>query len=477
DALQQSSPLLPPLLVDSTPTTSPPPLPTPFLLLRTSLFLRASQPFKAFRLRCRAWHRIPSQGATTPMSVSEWPAEGHSSDEETWVARFRRELQTPAADEAGRERNDEPSANSTAVGDFAEFLRNTVPTALIPRPLFSYLYREANARLDMAKAEGVGLADLAIGEDCLPTWPTLHWDPEVESLHASIQNRLIDFEVSRDLGNLVQRDIVTKGNVKLAEARELRVDVQDIVIGANLLPTWHAEQDNELEEHLLVVEDDESETMTSQTDNSLTAPSDVTVITPLTDVFDSSSFPVPQSFSPLSTCDSDDSSEFDDIIELQNLVALQPTYEEYEEDATGRNIVHNVDVVGGPAHSSEVDLEVYLVEDDDEVADLPEVELAIDRATFEHYFGDDDAVDVEVPGMQLFCFGGIEDAESDGDEQGGDLSTPRRAEPLPLFDDEELEENTRATLGTINEAGDSSEHSEELTADEDQSDEEVEDSG
>ncbi|KND91951.1 hypothetical protein TOPH_03479 [Tolypocladium ophioglossoides CBS 100239] len=410
------------------------------------------------------------------MSVSEQAAEEHSSDEETWLALFRRELQTPAANEAGREHDDEPSATSTATGDFVEFLRNTVPTALIPRPLFSYLYREANARLDMAKAEKVGLADLAIGEDCLPTWPTLHWDPDVESLHASIQNRLIDFDVSRDLGDLVQRDIVTKGNMKLAEALKMGVDAQDIVIGANLMPTWDLEQDSEREDQRLVVEDDESETMTSQTDNSLAAPSDITVITPLTEVFDSSSFYVTRSGSPLSACDSDDSAEFDDIIELQNLVAPQPTYEEYEEDATNRNIVHNVDVVGGPAHSSEVDLEVYLVEDDDDVADLPGVELAIDRTAFEYYFGDGDAVDVEVPGTQLFCFSGIEEAGSDGDEQGDDFNAPStqaRAQPLPLFDDEELEENTRATLGTINETD--SEHSEELTTDEDRSDEEGED--
>ncbi|PNY23382.1 Uncharacterized protein TCAP_06673 [Tolypocladium capitatum] len=405
------------------------------------------------------------------MSVSGQPAAEQSSDEETWLALFRHELQTPAADEASREHDNEPPAALTAVGDFAEFLCNTIPTAFIPRPLFSYLYREANVRLDMAKVEGVGLTDLAIGEDCLPAWPTLHWDPDVESLHASIQNRLVGFDISRDLGDLVQRDIITKGNKKLAEARELGVDVQDIVIGANLLPTWDLEQDCGPEDQLLVVEDDESETMALQTDNTYltTTPSDVTVITPLTDVFDSNLSCVLPSGSPLSTCDSDDSAEFNDIIELQNLVAPQPTYEEYE-DAAGRNIVHNVDVLGGPAHSGEVDLEVYLVENDDDVADLPQVELAIDRTAFEYHFGDVDAVDVEVPGMQLFCFGGIEEVRSDGDDQGDDFSTTPtqpRAQPLPLFYHEQVQENSCADS--------SSDHSEELTTDEDRYGEEGED--
>ncbi|GAB0142641.1 Ribosome bioproteinsis protein, partial [Epichloe bromicola] len=100
-------------------------------------------------------------------------------------------------------------------------------------------------------------------------------------------------------------------------------------------------------------------------------------------------------------------------IYLNNHVSSQPIYDEH-----GRsNIIYDVDLVGGvPGEFSNVDLEVYLaVDDDEEYASLPEAELAIEGEAYERCFGDEGAIDVHIPGAEIFFFNGIE--ESDEAEQ------------------------------------------------------------
>lgn len=86
---------------------------------------------------------------------------------------------------------------------------------------------------------------------------------------------------------------------------------------------------------------------------------------------------------------------------MNNAVNPQPEYSESDDEAP--HILHDVEVVGCREGHPDIDLEVYLVEEDSDVDDLPELELAIDGDAFAYYFGDDGAVEVEIPGMDLRC--------------------------------------------------------------------------
>ncbi|KYK57097.1 hypothetical protein DCS_04104 [Drechmeria coniospora] len=272
--------------------------------------------------------------------------------------------------------------------------------------------------------------------------------------------------VSCELGNLVQRDIVNKGNLKLAQAREMGIHLRDMVIGDNLLPTWKFSWETDEEVNGQRENDaepaPESDLTDSQRDNlSVNGHSESATITPVSDIFDSSVLPDTPVGSPISQCDTevddDIAEDYGQLIEMSNLVALEPTYEEPEDFAD--NVIHNVQVFGAPlGSSSEVDLEVYLVEEDD-ISHLPEVELAIDREAFEFHFGNECAIDVHIPGARIFSM-----AASDEDETEAEcFAKTQRPTPIPLFTRSELYgENILADR----EASIEPEHSEEVTEDE-----------
>jgi hypothetical protein len=67
----------------------------------------------------------------------------------------------------------------------------------------------------------------------------MHWDPEQEALHCAIQNRLLDLDVANALGDTLRGLLMAKGNIKLEEARQLGLRLEDITIGAGLLATWN----------------------------------------------------------------------------------------------------------------------------------------------------------------------------------------------------------------------------------------------
>ncbi|KAJ6442194.1 acyltransferase [Purpureocillium lavendulum] len=386
---------------------------------------------------------------------------------------------------------DKPDITTTAAR-LAEVLHNTVPTALIPYELREFVHREANARLDAARAAGVSLDQVTIGDDCLPTWPgELEWDSNEESLHVNLQNRLVDWDVARELGDLVCGDIVSKGRLKLARARALGLDLRDVYIGRSLLPEWtlgQADVDDEqhgeevdadeanVPDNYIAVDDDDDDDSDMDTVVTLASrrSSGETTYTPLTDVFDSQLSAAPNN-SPVSACESDSSAEWDDVIALNNFVLPQPEYEEPdddddEDDLGDLNVAHDVEVVGGASGSTaEFDLKVYVVGDNDEdISHLTEVELAIDDGdAYVYHFGDDAAVDVELPPGCGFSFAGVEEPDDDDEPL-----PPRRTrvQPLPLFDDDDGEEEEdiysddrvgRAVLGVVEEV--SSEHSEEET--------------
>ncbi|RDA85272.1 hypothetical protein CP532_2357 [Ophiocordyceps camponoti-leonardi (nom. inval.)] len=320
--------------------------------------------------------------------------------------------------------------------DFKKFLSNSVPIEFITDQVRHFLRREGNKRLELAREAGAQLADLYIGDDCLPTWEGREvWNSDEGTLHAAMQDSLVDYDVSRSLGDLVQGEMVDKGNMRLRMARDEGVGLDELFIGNNLLPGWKTTEDDESEDEAGL----QSDMLASQTDGGDSLfPADMSPL---------SRHPE----SPLSSA-SDDSSDdsssdedgFDDVILLNNSVWTQPEYDEDDEDL---NLLPDVQVVGVNG-VSEVDLEVYLAEE--EVDDIPEVELSIDREAFEHHFETDEAVDLEIPGVVgLFCVRDFEDKD--------EPSTRRRVvQPRPLF---EMEEGT----GESGDGTDESEESEEVT--------------
>jgi hypothetical protein len=122
------------------------------------------------------------------------------------------------------------------VNEFNELRLNSLPLNLMTPEFKRYLFWHSNYRLERAKRDGATLADISIGQECLPTWPTHTWDPREESLHHNIQSRLLTHEASGHASILVRQDIIWKSNRKLDEARALAHQLEDIRISEGLLP-------------------------------------------------------------------------------------------------------------------------------------------------------------------------------------------------------------------------------------------------
>ncbi|KAM6509243.1 hypothetical protein FSOLCH5_012245 [Fusarium solani] len=115
--------------------------------------------------------------------------------------------------------------------------------------------------------------------------------------------------------------------------------------------------------------------------------------------------------------DSNDSDAFDDQVSVDNYLSDEPYYSEYDEEL---NVLHGAQIAGLSSFHSRIDLEVFLAEDEDEVEDLPEMQMAVDRDSFEHYFGTDGAVDVELDGARLRCTGELFDPDEIADSSSSE---------------------------------------------------------
>ncbi|KAK4082241.1 uncharacterized protein Triagg1_2053 [Trichoderma aggressivum f. europaeum] len=365
-----------------------------------------------------------------------------SDDDNPLVTRrkIRRRSKIP---EPQRKEADKESTQSQPT--FAEFLSQTLPSRLISGDVANYIQRESNVRLETARQEGITLDTVFIGMDCLPTWIGMHWDPQRESLHCAIQDRLMDVEVSSTLGDVLRRDLIEKGNRKLEEARQLGLGIEDIMIGKGLLATWDTLASTQESAYGLETPPGETSTETTVQDSSVfgqaeTPESETITISTASGapnspeiVYDSSStYDSCSDFSSSSggnSSSTEDDEQVDDVIHMNNVVNTQPEYSESDDEAP--HILHDVEVVGGFEGHPDVDLEVYLVEDDDEVEDLPELELAIDGDAFIHYFGDDGLMEVEIPGMDLQC---SLDVPPDQSDEGNDHT--ERGPPLEEIEDD-----------------------------------------
>jgi hypothetical protein len=125
---------------------------------------------------------------------------------------------------------------STGIKKFKELLLDALPLNLMTADFKNYLFYTSNYRLEEAKQNGASLADIIVGEDCLLIWSGRTWDPTAESLHETIQDRLVNLDEAQKVGILVRETIISKTNRKLDEAKALELKLEDIRVGLNLLP-------------------------------------------------------------------------------------------------------------------------------------------------------------------------------------------------------------------------------------------------
>lgn len=126
-----------------------------------------------------------------------------------------------------------------------------------------------------------------------------------------------------------------------------------------------------------------------------------------------------------------------DEIETSNIFNPEPSYDSDDSDDEEPNILHGAPVMGVTGQHSIVDLEVYFAEDEDEARDLPQMELAIDQESYEHYFGTDGAIELEVVGGRLICTGEL--FEEDQEMTLEDVADDMEVLSLTASDDEQLE--------------------------------------
>ncbi|CAM1502774.1 Fc.00g075500.m01.CDS01 [Cosmosporella sp. VM-42] len=308
---------------------------------------------------------------------------------------------------------------------FEEFLANNVPLSLADAAVTEYLIWQSNKRLDRARQENIDIHDITIGEECLPVWPTFFWDPSIEPLHAIVKRHLDELEMAQKLGSLVRKDIITKSNQKLQEAKDLGVGLHEIAIGNGLLPHWGYPIVDDLSDDS--DEDKDSQESSENRDvssspTSIGATIEEPLISTMWDSFlksagyESLSSDSENSDSDIGSECNDGTSEHDIMYQItMNNVVDDQAY--FSDGST--NVFHDAQIVGGSRDHSYIDFEFRPATEEDEIEDLIELEFAVGRAAFDYYFETDDGIDVEVPGVQLRCTGEIEsivEVDDDGNE-------------------------------------------------------------
>lgn len=290
---------------------------------------------------------------------------------------------------------------------------------MIAPDVATYIRNESNARFRRAVAEGVCLVDLFFGDDCFPTWLARGWDQRDEKFHISIQDSLLDIQVSNRVGTFIRDNLRDKCNEKLKEAIGLGLALADIRMGEGLLPEWDQSaveasipvSAQPVEDHWEDSAERNIETFGAASVRDLirlTVPEDNT--TALLEQYSrsESSFTSNSDSSSSNGLSSDHNSDggepVDDRYTMFTGGDPQPLPSRYSEsDGEAPHILHGVEIVGGPDGTYEVDIEVYQAEDDSDVDELPEVELAVDATAYEFFFSTKDAVNANLPGKNLEC--------------------------------------------------------------------------
>ncbi|UZP34706.1 hypothetical protein NXS19_002522 [Fusarium pseudograminearum] len=351
------------------------------------------------------------------------------------------------------------------VKEFSERCLNSLPLNLMTADFKNYLFYNSNQRLEEAKASGVDLDDIAVGNDCLPTWSGRTWDPTTESLHGIIQSRLATQDEAQQAGKLARDDIIWKTGVKLYEASGAAAE--------DAIRYLHHEDDNEQqtpaddEDWILPTYDLETEQVhdtgaVSLSQSTTFVSSDdstsLSLMSPCFSNTDSDSdidIDIDSESDP--DIDSDDVEDFDDTFSVDNMFDPEPHYLD-SDDEEELNIFHGAHVVGLPSQHANVDLEMYEASDEDEVEDLPEMELCIDGELYKALFDIEGVIDVEIEGSRIICTGELfEEGEEiivDGPEDDRAGSAVYEDEYSSASESPKENLGDRMILDTGHEAGD-----------------------
>ncbi|KAF5670392.1 hypothetical protein FDENT_11258 [Fusarium denticulatum] len=325
------------------------------------------------------------------------------------------------------------SLPATGVQNMAQRLTEILLLNLMTADFKNHIFYNSNRRLEEAKRKGIALSDISIGDDCLATWTDRTWDPDTAPLHDSLQEDALNFLEVQEASFMVLRDLIRKSNRKLDEARA--EEAIPFLLEHNEEDEHHSSPEGDIHEDSdssevtfvnLVPEDSDNDTL-MVTDHAETTDSDE------------------ESDSDMdSTVTGNDDDLANDEIETSNIFDPEPSYDD-PDDYDEPNIFHGAQAMGVPAQHSIVDLEVYLAEDEDEAQDLPQMELAIDQESYEHYFGTDGAIDLEIVGGRLVCTGELfeEDQEMTLDDVADDMEVLS----LTASDDKQLEAEDRDGSG------------------------------
>ncbi|KAJ6787070.1 hypothetical protein PWT90_10207 [Aphanocladium album] len=326
-----------------------------------------------------------------------------------------------AQQEQFQPRSEEPEKSvisRAASAAFRAAIGNSIPFLFIETDLRKSIQISGNRILDIATALGVNLDAVSIDSNCLPSWPDRAWDPEVQSLHQTIQSRLMERQNAEELGPTMRNTIVKLGNERIEEALQLGLELRHLAIGDDLLPTWpdrdHAcesEADNfNCSDDITIMDVDES----VHSDDSTLHGTRAAVVDQLeveagADIRPQSAWNSETESDDDCESDPEPESDYDDEISLFNFVSQQPVViepedndDDEEEEVPLRNIIHDVDVFGASFNGLPVDFEVYLAQNDPDAEQLPEVEMAIEEEGFEHHHHLADAVDIELADSAIY---------------------------------------------------------------------------
>ncbi|CAG7565249.1 unnamed protein product [Fusarium equiseti] len=314
-----------------------------------------------------------------------------------------------------------PQGNVTATetNRLSQFRLDGVPVNLMTADFKNYLFYTSNFRLQQAKESGVSLDDIVVGDDCLPTWSGRTWDPASESLHHNIQSRLAAHDESQQANKL--------GAAAEEAIRFLQTEDED--------------------EHCTPDLEEDGLAFTEYLGNSN-----------------------PLGLSSCFSSDSDSDTEsdpdnepnsienFDDTFQADAMFDPEPHYPDSDDEP---NIFHGAHVAGVPSPYADVDLEIYEVHDDEDVENLPEMELCLEGEIYEELFNTKEAVDVEIEGSQLICTGELFEGGEEMDlddlqDDGGSIGARENGEGATMelsrgcFGNEVI----RQRVGAENEMGD-----------------------
>ncbi|KAM0244150.1 hypothetical protein ACHAP5_006534 [Fusarium lateritium] len=319
-----------------------------------------------------------------------------NSDGRTSPRAYRRLEGFIDEDYSSEETTPDPQSSSPQVigiNKFKELLLDGLPVNLMTADFKNYLFYTSNYRLEEAKQKGASFADIIVGEDCLIAWSGRTWDPMAESLHETIQNRLVNLDEA-------QKGAAADEAIPFLYEEE-DVEQSDMDEGEDEIRSTEEDEIDHLEFTDEALIDHDIDEMSSRASGA----NDIAFL----DSSDSDS-------DSESDYDMDSEGYFDDAISVDNLFDVEPYYPDSEDDEA--NIFHGAEVVDVSSHPAIVDLQIYVIEDEDEIKDLPEMELCIDGEAFEQLFGSEEAIDVEIEGSQLLCTGELfeEDEEMILDE-------------------------------------------------------------